>query len=178
VVSQAPGFLPSDFAKLECHVSPLWKISSPSFLPWKKNTLTGADIQESLLGKCRSQKKAQERESQVQQAKVNDRLKLPGCPGERCSSWLWGREVFMYTLYERTRKWVMWKIYWGRWDGKLSVEQGISGAYLLKIGGCFLWGVFSRTRGVVLSLTGGHNGDQNGDPAGSKVEALLSTYFY
>jgi hypothetical protein len=61
-----------------------------------------------MLGKRSSKKKVQ-RDPHVQQAKFNDRLKLPGCQWEWCSAGLRGGVVFMSALGKRTRKWSLWK---------------------------------------------------------------------
>jgi hypothetical protein len=52
-------------------------IENNSFYETRQTTLTAENF---LLGKHHLQKKAYERESHLQQAKFNDKLKLPGCP--------------------------------------------------------------------------------------------------
>jgi hypothetical protein len=126
-----------------------------------------------VLGKCCWQKKAHKRLSHP----AGSLMTGSNCQAAHENGAALDSEVGLFLC-------LLWVREWGRghcenvlrWLGRkvLSWTRGPLGT-----GSCFFEAFSWNGRAVfVLSFTRGHNGDQNGDPAGPKMEALLPAYLY
>jgi hypothetical protein len=137
-----------------------------SFLVSYINVLRSVLVRKTLLRK----------ESSPETLTSSKQSLMTGCPWEWCSAG--GRVVFMSALGKRTRKWLLWKCTEIIGAESTLLGKGASGACLLGTDGCFFEACVEWEGGVWFIIYQGHNGDQNGDPTGPKMEALLPAYFY